>query len=165
MAEFETPEMGNLVSNERFQQKRQEAEIGMRPFPDEIRGGPIDFSVAKEALAAKPPESPTEIKINSGTESNFAELNDERFKLMTELEASFRKLEESLETKRAADLEKIRQANPELASFLEEQLNLGLIKEFRNIMKASIYRAATKDELEQIAAQSREFLNSISKVS
>jgi len=170
MAEFETPETDNLIDNERFQQKRQEAETGMRPSPFEIRGEPIDFAAAKAALEAKKQKSeqksePTEIPVTVSNETDFAKLNDERVKLMTELEGNFRKIEAGLEIKRDGDLEKIRQTNPDLADVLETQMNLGLMKEFRSMMKTSIYRAATKDELEQIAAKSREFLASVTKVS
>lgn len=169
MAEFETPETGNTVSSERFQQKRKEAETGMRPFPDEIRGTPIDFAKAKEALAAKPKEQPeegaAEIKITAGSESGFAELNDERFKLMAELGNSLRKTEDALHAQSETALEKIRQSNPDLAAFLEQQTSLGLIKDFHATMKNLVYRAGTKEELDKIAEKSREFLASITKIS
>jgi len=158
-----------IIDHERFQKKRQEAETGRPLFPDEIRDEPIDFSLAKDALINKKQkpqsETATEIKITPGNESGFVELNDERFKLMNEMEAGLRKAEEALHTKSHEALETVRKNNPELADFLELQASLGLIKEFSGQMKTLIHRASSQDELNRIATKSREFLASIPKVS
>ena len=157
----------NLVSNKRFQQKRQEAETGMRPFPDEIRGAPIDFAAAKAALdkKAESGSEPTEIKITAGSESEFMKIQDDRMKLMTELDDRFHRLEQGLQTKRAADLEKIRQTNPDVANLLEDHLNLEEVRAFWEQKRTAIFRADTKKSLDEISQVSREFLDHFSKVS
>ena len=151
-----------VVSNERFQQKREEKDEHRPLFPDEIRHEPIDFDEAQSKLKNKiAVHVAKEVPINE----NFEELSIEANKLITEINNSTNEIEVEIEKRQKGALEKMSQVDPELANFLTQMHKIQMLENYRSVITHSINDARRHADLVKIAEKAREFLNNIKQIS
>lgn len=169
MPEQQKKNSDRVVGYEKFKEKQpwreSEVESVDHPSPFKIRGEPIDFEKAKQELLRRIEER---VKIKAEREAGNEASTSDFIRMMGEAEQLYLDTLKKLMFAQTAVLEKLKERDPEMTTFLLLQKNLDILKNVHDKIFLPIsegQKAISQKELEALTKDFRQLVQSLLKIS